>query len=479
VILLHDIENAVPGKDKRNYSYLVSELFSPVLSAMFGKQTPQVSVSERAQYLSDRVFESTVSTICRDDVNTLSAEDFEQFIQTIEATGGCHRNLSVVDALIYRGRPGVGQLPGLKDLTRNEKLQDALYHALAKIMAHIDDLDDNESAKLRNMVNILCVRDKNLADSRRMVWYGMLKSGIEGSSSTHSHHHLLRSVLTMNALAAALSGPEVLFRTLKNDMVKVPVNDRKPWLEQLNTLVSDVHRAPIAKERVLQVRIALNTPPSFYPDEPHEASAPPLPEVASAPPMPDEASAPFMPDDWLAPAKDLEPSVPSEPNVVVLESAPQQVVQVAMSAAQEKLYDDICAELELEDAISSEVFVDPVVTADGQTYENSSITGWLTNNRRSPLTNQELPHTTLVRNVLLKNVMNAIRQHVHDHEDATQDSVKDAILPLLSYQDPVIALESKGGFEMGHTYERSAIEEAQERPEVAPNWKVKELLGTP
>jgi len=53
--------------------------------------------------------------------------------------------------------------------------------------------------------------------------------------------------------------------------------------------------------------------------------------------------------------------------------------------------------------ITQELMQDPVVMADGHSYESSAILAWLgRGNRTSPLTNEPLPHTTLVPNINLR-----------------------------------------------------------------------------
>ncbi len=47
---------------------------------------------------------------------------------------------------------------------------------------------------------------------------------------------------------------------------------------------------------------------------------------------------------------------------------------------------------------------DPVVTADGQTYDRESITHWLLNENKSPNTGLELTSTDLIPNIAFKNL---------------------------------------------------------------------------
>jgi hypothetical protein len=51
------------------------------------------------------------------------------------------------------------------------------------------------------------------------------------------------------------------------------------------------------------------------------------------------------------------------------------------------------------------VFKDPVVAADGITYERSAITGWLTTHDTSPMTNTPLPNCELHPNNLVRTLI--------------------------------------------------------------------------
>ena len=52
--------------------------------------------------------------------------------------------------------------------------------------------------------------------------------------------------------------------------------------------------------------------------------------------------------------------------------------------------------------ITHEMMVDPVVCADGHSYERSWITQWLSMNDTSPKTNAQLEHTNLTSNHTLR-----------------------------------------------------------------------------
>ena len=61
--------------------------------------------------------------------------------------------------------------------------------------------------------------------------------------------------------------------------------------------------------------------------------------------------------------------------------------------------------------ITTEVMTDPVMAADGQSYERSAIERWLTTKQTSPLTGGELEHSYLVPNHLL-------RRHIREWQEA-------------------------------------------------------------
>jgi hypothetical protein len=65
--------------------------------------------------------------------------------------------------------------------------------------------------------------------------------------------------------------------------------------------------------------------------------------------------------------------------------------------------------------ITHELMEDPVVTADGHSYDRASITRWLRNSDKSPTTGLRLPHKSLVANNVLRNI---IREHVQKQQNA-------------------------------------------------------------
>ena len=92
-------------------------------------------------------------------------------------------------------------------------------------------------------------------------------------------------------------------------------------------------------------------------------------------------------------------------------------------------YDDVKATFVPPDhlvcPITLEVMDDPVICADGITYERSAITKWLEKHSTSPKTNLQLTNKTLIPNLSLKI---AIAQMKQDHPN--WDSVKQQTLEV-------------------------------------------------
>ena len=55
--------------------------------------------------------------------------------------------------------------------------------------------------------------------------------------------------------------------------------------------------------------------------------------------------------------------------------------------------------------ISQSIMIDPVICADGHTYERKNIEKWLRDHSTSPNTNEVLPYKQLVPNLSLRNVI--------------------------------------------------------------------------
>ena len=93
--------------------------------------------------------------------------------------------------------------------------------------------------------------------------------------------------------------------------------------------------------------------------------------------------------------------------------------------------------------ITYEPMRDPVVAADGHTYERTAIARWLLTSNRSPLTGLILPHRQLVPNYMLRSSFG---------RDTPQLLPNMPFCPITQepMRDPVVAAD-------GHTYERTAI----------------------
>ena len=69
--------------------------------------------------------------------------------------------------------------------------------------------------------------------------------------------------------------------------------------------------------------------------------------------------------------------------------------------------------------ITHEIMVDPVVTADGQSYERTAIEQWLQHSKTSPLTGEPLANLSLTPNMALRRLIQewiATRPSVHSTE---------------------------------------------------------------
>ena len=72
---------------------------------------------------------------------------------------------------------------------------------------------------------------------------------------------------------------------------------------------------------------------------------------------------------------------------------------------------DVLVADELLCPITTSLFVDPVVTADGQTYERSAIEKWFASGHSTaPLTGEPLAHTFLTPNVLVRSQCVRLRE---------------------------------------------------------------------
>ncbi len=96
--------------------------------------------------------------------------------------------------------------------------------------------------------------------------------------------------------------------------------------------------------------------------------------------------------------------------------------------------------------ITQEVFIDPVTTWDGQTYERDAITEWFARAQppRSPSTNLELPSTVLFPNTALKSAIHTFLEQRPDLKFVrSKVCLKDVKAIVERYQDEVA--RAKGG----------------------------------
>lgn len=70
--------------------------------------------------------------------------------------------------------------------------------------------------------------------------------------------------------------------------------------------------------------------------------------------------------------------------------------------------------------ISYDIMTDPVITADGHSYERGEIAQWLTTSNKSPTTNCELAHKNLVPNWGLKKAIEAFIEKANSTYDRTK-----------------------------------------------------------
>lgn len=75
--------------------------------------------------------------------------------------------------------------------------------------------------------------------------------------------------------------------------------------------------------------------------------------------------------------------------------------------------------------ITMSIMIDPVVAADGHTYERSAIEQWLVAHQTSPKTNLQLPHRMLTPNHSLKNLINDWEENDESTSTSTIDLTSD------------------------------------------------------
>ena len=136
---------------------------------------------------------------------------------------------------------------------------------------------------------------------------------------------------------------------------------------------------------------------------PAALSPPALPPVPPPPVLPrPSVPRPSVPRPSVPRVVSLAPPPPSLPRLVSLEPPPS----LAPPQDSDLYSDKIAAHLEhFVCPISLEIMQDPVITADGYTFERARIEAWFKHHNTNPLTNVELHSKALIPNKLLKSVI--------------------------------------------------------------------------
>lgn len=102
--------------------------------------------------------------------------------------------------------------------------------------------------------------------------------------------------------------------------------------------------------------------------------------------------------------------------------------------------------------ITKEIMTDPVVAADGFTYERSAILEWLEGgNTRSPMTNEELEHALLMPNVTLRNMIRESSSRLPEPTERHESEEGSA-------EDPVIAEQTDGDMALALRLQQEEME---------------------
>ncbi len=93
--------------------------------------------------------------------------------------------------------------------------------------------------------------------------------------------------------------------------------------------------------------------------------------------------------------------------------------------------------------LTLETMTDPVTAADGHSYENEAISQWLQSSNVSPLTNETLAHTVLVKNHALRNAIQEHQQKLAAQERERSRAVPSiAGVKLIVLGDPTVGKTS-------------------------------------
>ncbi len=128
---------------------------------------------------------------------------------------------------------------------------------------------------------------------------------------------------------------------------------------------------------------------------------------------------------------------------------------------------DIQAPDEFTCAITRDIMEDPVVAADGHSYERAAITHWLSRSRRSPMTNAPM-YTELVPNIALRKAICEWRTRAPLALDPAALTVSDSVLGVGSFGTVLAGTLKTGGREQRVAVKTiSAATQAEQRRKFA------------
>jgi len=119
--------------------------------------------------------------------------------------------------------------------------------------------------------------------------------------------------------------------------------------------------------------------------------------------------------------------------------------------------------------ITHDIMRDPVVGADGYTYERSAIARWFETSRKSPVTGQTLPHTDLVPNHSVRTLLKMLIDMTEPPERPAEEAKdKDGVaVGEASASSSTAGLVAEGGGSSGTTTAAAACDHKQ-LPDIPP-----------
>ena len=112
----------------------------------------------------------------------------------------------------------------------------------------------------------------------------------------------------------------------------------------------------------------------------------------------------------------------SKPSTLKVLSATAQIAAASQNAlccpARRIQYIELHCIMIANAGTMQDLFSDPVIAADDNTYERAAITEWLVKKGTSPMTNLPLEHLTLVPNTKLKDALHALLKQLSPERHA-------------------------------------------------------------